>query len=354
MEDTARYLNTSESATLPNLAYTSACRRSHINYKYRKAFVASSLQKLEQQLSPAVELETAPLKKPPQLIFVFSGNGLDLKGIPEILLRSEPVFRDKCKEIERLFLEYLPTGILKSKENEYKDLSRPEVAQPLLFTLQPIAAVGHSVGEVAAAHCAGLISLEDAVKVIYHRSRLQAKVTGGRMLVVGNIPVAEVSAALGAYLGKVCVAAFNSPLSCTLSGDEVSIHAIQKDLAEHFSKRNIFLHVINVPAAYHSQMMDPVLTEIADNLSELRKGKPEIDLISTATGKAFSDGDFVTGTYWARQVRDPVFFAEAITTAAKSRDDPVFVEIGPQRALKRYIIEALGTQAKVFPSLNLS
>ncbi|XP_077792942.1 phenolphthiocerol synthesis polyketide synthase type I Pks15/1-like [Podarcis muralis] len=366
MEDTARYLNTSESATLPNLAYTSACRRSHINYKYRKAFVASSLQKLEQQLSPAAELETAPLKKPPQLIFVFSGNGLDLKGIPEILLRSEPVFRDKCKEIERLFLEYLPTGILKSKENEYKDLSRPEVAQPLLFTLQvalvtllqhwgvkPIAAVGHSVGEVAAAYCAGLISLEDAVKVIYHRSRLQAKVTGGRMLVVGNIPVAEVSAALGAYSGKVCVAAFNSPLSCTLSGDEASIHAIQKDLAEHFSKRNIFLHVLNVPAAYHSQMMDPVLTEIADNLSELKKGKPEIELISTATGKAFSDGDFVTGTYWARQVRDPVFFAEAITAAAKSRDDPVFVEIGPQRALKRYIIEALGTQAKVFPSLHL-
>ncbi|XP_028606069.2 mycocerosic acid synthase-like [Podarcis muralis] len=364
IEDTARYLNTSESATLPNLAYTSACRRSHINYKYRKAFVASSLQHLQQQLN-STEMETVSRKKPAELIFVFSGNGLHFKGICRILLKSEPVFRDKCIEIKQLFQQLSPTGILNLTESGHNDLPRPEVAQPLLFTLQvalvtllqhwgvkPIAAVGHSVGEVAAAHCAGLISLEDAVKVIYHRSRLQAKVTGGRMLVVDNIPVAEVSAALGAYSGKVCVAAFNSPLSCTLSGDEASIHAIHKDLAEHFSKRNIFLHTLDGPAAYHSHMIEPVLTELSESLSELKKGKPEIELISTATGKAISDGDFVTGTYWARQVRDPVSFAEAIMTSVKGKDNVAFVEIGPQRALQRYIVETLGTQTRVFNSLQ--
>ncbi|XP_053118440.1 phthioceranic/hydroxyphthioceranic acid synthase-like [Hemicordylus capensis] len=365
MEDTARHVNTSASATLPDLAYTSACRRSHINYKYRKAFVASSLQHLEQQLSSAAEMEIAPSNKPPELVFVFSGNNLNFKGICKILLRSEPVFRDKCIEIKQLFQQFSPTGIWELTGSDHKDLSRPEIAQPLLFTLQvalvtllqswgikPTAAVGHSVGEVAAAHCAGFLSLEDAVKVIYHRSRLQAKVPGGRMLVVGNIPVEEVSGTLEALKGKVCVAAFNGPQSCTLSGDADSINALQKDLSERFIKRNIFLHDVNGPIAYHSHMMDPVLAEMAANLSELKKGKPEIDLIST-TGKAPSDADFVTGDYWARQARDPVCFAQALTDLAKDRENIVFVEIGPHRALQRYIFETLGTETRALLSLQI-
>ncbi|XP_054846931.1 uncharacterized protein LOC129337354 [Eublepharis macularius] len=365
MEDTARRVNTSESVTLPSAAYTSACRRSHMNFKYRKAFVASSLQHLKQQFLSAAETEIVPSKKAPQLIFVFSGNGLNLKGIFKNLLQSEPVFRDKCKEIEGLFQQLIPLSILGLAESDRDDLTRPEIAQPLLFTLQvalatllqhwgikPTAVVGHSVGEVAAAHCAGFISLEDAVEVIHHRSRLQAKVTGGRMLVVGNIPVQEVSEAIGAYSGKVCVAAFNSPQSCTLSGDAGSIKAIQKDLVERFGGRNAFLHVLNVPAAYHSHMMDPILQELAGSLSGLKKWKPEIDLISTVTGKVASEDDTVSGNYWARQVRDPVSFAQAIMSSVREKPNVVFIEIGPHRALQRYITETLGKETKVFSSLQ--
>uniref|UniRef100_A0A8D2Q8I8 Malonyl-CoA:ACP transacylase (MAT) domain-containing protein n=1 Tax=Varanus komodoensis TaxID=61221 RepID=A0A8D2Q8I8_VARKO len=265
----------------------------------------------------------------------------DFKGICKNLLRSEPVFRNKCNEIKQLFQQISPSGIWELTEKEHVDLSNPEIAQPLLFTVQvalvtllqywgikPIAAVGHSVGEAAAAHCAGLLSLEDAVKVVHHRSRLQAKVSGGKMLVVGNIPVEEVSAALSAYSGKVCVAAFNSPQSCTLSGDEESISAAQKHLAENFKKRNIFLHLLNVPVAYHSHMMDPILTEMAESISVLKKGKLIMDLISTATGKAALGDDFVTGFYWAKQAQDPVSFAEAIMTSAKDKGNIAFVVIG--------------------------
>ncbi|KAF7245977.1 Phthioceranic/hydroxyphthioceranic acid synthase [Varanus komodoensis] len=366
MEDTARHIDTRNSALLPNLAYTSACRRSHRNHEYRKAFVTSSLPHLEQQLLSAAETETVPLKKPPQFIFVFSSNESDFKGICKNLLRSEPVFRNKCNEIKQLFQQISPSGIWELTEKEHVDLSNPEIAQPLLFTVQvalvtllqywgikPIAAVGHSVGEAAAAHCAGLLSLEDAVKVVHHRSRLQAKVSGGKMLVVGNIPVEEVSAALSAYSGKVCVAAFNSPQSCTLSGDEESISAAQKHLAENFKKRNIFLHLLNVPVAYHSHMMDPILTEMAESISVLKKGKLIMDLISTATGKAALGDDFVTGFYWAKQAQDPVSFAEAIMTSAKDKGNIAFVVIGPQRAFERYITEALGAQTRVFHSMQI-
>lgn len=364
MEDTAGHLSASAAVTLPSLAYTSACRRSHKNYRYRKAFVASSLQHLEQQLTPAAGMEIVPSKRPPQLVFVFSSNGLHFNGICKTLIRCEPVFKEKCIEIKQLFQQLSPR-VMKLTENEQEDLSRPEIAQPLLFTLQvalvtllqhwgvtPAAVVGYSVGEVAAAHCSGYISLKDAVKIVYHRSRLQATITGGRMLVVDHIPVEEVSRALGAYSGKVCIAAFNSPQSCTLSGDAESVSSLQMELADCFSKQNILFHVLSVPAAYHSHMMDPVLSELAASLSELEGGKAKIHLISTATGKAASEVDFVTGNYWARQIRDPVSFAQAITASAKDKENIVFVEIGPHKTLPTYIIETLGKQTRVLPSLQ--
>uniref|UniRef100_K7FB16 Carrier domain-containing protein n=1 Tax=Pelodiscus sinensis TaxID=13735 RepID=K7FB16_PELSI len=365
MEDTAEQLNISNSVTLPNLTYTAACRRSHVNYKYRKAFVTNSLRHLQQQVTLAAKTEITPSKMTPQLVFVFCANGVNFKGICKALLSSEPIFRDKCKEIEMLFQQYVPISLLELTESKCEDFSSPEIAQPLLFTLQvaltsllrywgikPVAAVGHSVGEVAAAHCGGFLSLEDAVKVIYHRSRLQGKVTGGRMLVVGNIPVQEVSKALGPYTGKVCIAAFNSPSSCTLSGDADSVSALEKDLAQLFSKRDIFLRVLHVPAAYHSHMMDPIIQEMMEHLQYLEKQKPEIEVISTLTGKAASSDEFTTGHFWARHARDPVAFTQAILTSAKEKENVVFVEIGPDRALQRYIVETLGKQTRVLSSLQ--
>ncbi|XP_019363788.1 PREDICTED: uncharacterized protein LOC109291300 [Gavialis gangeticus] len=365
MEDTAKQLNISNSETLPNLAYTSACRRSHVNYKYRKAFVTNSLKYLQQQLTLASQAEITESKMTPQLVFVFCANGVNIRKTCKTLLRSEPVFRDKYKEIEALFQKYMPVSLLELKENEYEDFSLPDIAQPILFTLQvalasllkhwgikPDAAVGPSVGEVAAAHFAGFLSLADAVKIIYHRSRLQAKVTGGKMLVVGNVPVDEISKALRPYSGKVCIAVLHSPCSCTLSGDADAVSTLHKELAEAFSSRNIFLHILNVPVAYHSHVVDPIMKEMEESLQCLEKQKPEIEVISTLTGKAASKEDFTTGKFWAQQARDPVDFTQAILTSAKGKKNVVFVEIGPHRALQRYILETLGKHTRVFSAMQ--
>ncbi|KFP86379.1 Phthioceranic/hydroxyphthioceranic acid synthase, partial [Acanthisitta chloris] len=365
MADTAEQLSTRNSVTLPSLAYTSACRRSHASYRYRKAFVTNSLQHLQQELKSAVSTEPAMSKGEPQLVFVFCGNGVTLKEFSEALLSSEPVFRDKCKEIEDLFQRHAPISLLPARNRSPKDLLNPELSQPLLFALQvavasllkywgvkPVAAVGHSVGEVAAAHIAGHLSLADAVKVIYHRSRLQAKTAGGRMLVVGNIPVQEIAERLHPYSGKVCIAAYNSPVSCTLSGNADSVEAVQRELAQAFRERNIFLHVLNVPAAYHSPSMDMILGELEDNIEPLENQKGEIEVISTLTGVAASEKDFAQGKFWARHTREPVAFTQAIQSAARDRENVVFVEISPHRALQRSIKETLGTGAKVFSSLQ--
>ncbi|KAM6422464.1 phthioceranic/hydroxyphthioceranic acid synthase-like [Rhynochetos jubatus] len=365
MADMADQLSTRNSVTLPSLAYTSACRRSHANHKYRKAFVTNSLQHLQQEVTSAASTELAMSKVEPQLVFVFCGNGVKLKEFSEALLSSEPVFRDKCKEIEVLFQKHAPISLLPAGGHNPKDLLNPELSQPLLFALQvalasllkhwgikPVAVVGHSIGEVAAAHFAGYLSLADAVKVIYHRSRLQAKTPSGRMLVVGNIPVQEIAERLHPYSGKVCIAAFNSPVSCTLSGSPDSVDAVQRDLAQAFSQRNIFLHVLNVPAAYHSPSMDMILGELQENIQTLGKQKGEIKVISTLTGAAASEKDFAEGRFWARHTREPVAFTQAIKTAAGDRKNVVFVEISPHQVLQRNIKETLGKGTKVYSSLQ--
>ncbi|KAL2307269.1 hypothetical protein Nmel_000222, partial [Mimus melanotis] len=365
LADTAEQLSTRNSVTLPSLAYTSACRRSHANNRYRKAFVTTSLRHLQQELKSVASMEPAMSKVEPQLVFVFCGNGVTLKEFSQALLSSEPVFRDKCKEIEDLFQQHAAISLLPVRNHSPKDLLNPELSQPLLFALQvavasllkhwgikPVAVVGHSVGEVAAAHIAGYLSLADAVKVIYHRSRLQAKTASGRMLVVGNIPVEEIAERLQPYSGKVCIATFNSPVSCTLSGSVDAVEAVQRELAEAFRQRNIFLHVLNVPLAYHSPSMDMILGELEEQIEPLEKQKGEMEVISTLTGVAASENDFAQGKFWAQHTREPVAFTQAIETAARGRENVVFVEISPHRALQRSIKETLGKGTKVLSSLQ--
>ncbi|KAG9334356.1 hypothetical protein JZ751_008242 [Albula glossodonta] len=218
--------------------------------------------------------------------------------------------------------------------------------------VRPDGILGHSVGEVAAAHCSGLLSLEDAVKVIHFRSTLQSKVTGGKMLVVSNIAVSEIQKLLPAYSGKVCLAAFNSPQSCTLSGDADAVDSLHQKLKTSFNNKNLFLHILDVSTAYHSHMMDPILTQIEDSIGLLQENELEAELFSTVTGQAFSQGDFTTGKYWARNVRAPVAFEQALRSAAKGKENIVFVEIGPRRALQRNIMETLGNDITVFSSVQ--
>ncbi|MEE6467012.1 hypothetical protein FKM82_007117 [Ascaphus truei] len=366
IEDTKQEISKMKSLSLQSLAYTSACRRSHVNYKYRAAFVTTSLPHLQQQLASA-NTDISPAKVIPQIVFVFCGNGVNYKGMCKMLLRSEPVFRKKCNEIDEILQAYTPLSVIDLLEKEFDDFSRPDIAQPLLFTIQvslvallrywgvkPDSIVGHSVGEVAAAHCAGLLSLQDAVKVIYYRSTLQSKVTGGKMLVISNVPVTDISNVIESYSGRICIAAYNSPTSCTLSGDAHSIQRLSSQLTQQYSEGEISLHPLDVPAAYHSHLMDPILEEIKANLHDLKKQKLETDLISTVTGKTASEGDFTTGKYWARNIREPVAFEQALKTSTNGKENLVFVEIGPRRALQRNIVEVFGQNTVILPAVQPS
>ncbi|XP_040289978.1 highly reducing polyketide synthase PKS6-like [Bufo bufo] len=364
IEDTKQMLSKSTSLTLENLVYTASCRRSHLNCKYRIGFLASSLTQLQQQLQ-IMKKDTAQAISSPNIVFVFCGNGLIYKGMCKMLLQLEPVFRKKCIEIDEIIRIYTHLSVVQLLEQEFDEFLRPDVAQLMLFTVQvslvtllkhwgvrPDGVLGHSVGEVAAAHCSGLLSLEDAVKVIYYRSSLQCKAVGGKMLVIGNITVTEISKLIMPYKGKICIAAYNSPTSCTVSGDGETIDQLNKKLSKDYSSNNIFLHVLDVPAAYHSHMMDPILNQIKEMLKDLQEHDIDVDIISTVTGKPASKGDFTTGDYWAKNIREPVAFQPAIEASAKDKEHTLFIEIGPRRALQRNIIETLGPKTIVVPAIE--
>ncbi|XP_041924765.1 phthioceranic/hydroxyphthioceranic acid synthase [Alosa sapidissima] len=367
ISDTHRRLCTDEPVDLQSIAYTSACRRSHLKQKYRKAFLSSSVAELQNQLKMALDKKISPSKPGLKLVFVFCGNGVTYRGMCKQLLKEEPVFRAKVREVENLFQNHRSMCISQKIVSDYDndDNSKPEVVQPLLFTIQvalanllkhwglrPDAVLGHSIGEVAAAHCSGLLSLADAVKVIYHRSTLQGIVTGGKMLVVRNVAVADILEILSFYTGKVCLAALNSPVSCVLSGHEDAIDSLHQKLKTLVMTKNLFLHVLDVPAAYHSHMMDPILSQIKERIGVLQANEKECELYSTVTGKPMSAGDFITGEYWAQNIREPVAFQKAINSAAKDKTNVVFIEISPRKALQRNIMEVLGNDITVMSSVQ--
>ncbi|XP_061877006.1 phenolphthiocerol/phthiocerol polyketide synthase subunit C-like isoform X1 [Entelurus aequoreus] len=349
------------------LLYTAACRRSHFKHKYRRALMVSSLVDLREKLHAAVSRNTSPSLSDPKLVFVFCGNGVTYHGMGKQLLRHEPVFRDTIKQISEAYQRLSVLNILDTLESEHEhgDYNAPHVVQPLLFAIQvgvatllkcwgvkADAMLGHSVGEVSAAHCSGLLSLEDALKVIYFRSVLQTKATGGKMLVVSNMAVSEVTALLSRYSGRICLAAFNSPQSCTLSGDADAIENLQEELSSSANSQNLFIRVLEVSAAYHSHMMNPILPKIREAIGSLEENELSTQLFSTVTGKEAQQGDFCSGDYWARNIREPVAFEQAVRSASGGQKSLVFLEVGPRRALQRNIMETLGNDVAVVASLQ--
>ncbi|XP_077409877.1 phthioceranic/hydroxyphthioceranic acid synthase-like [Vanacampus margaritifer] len=365
LEDTIKRLE--NDFDLNHLLYTAACRRSHRKHKYRLACLVSSLADLKEKLQAAVHKNARPALQDPKLVFVFCGNGVTYHGMGKQLLRREPVFREKIEQISRAYQQLSSLNILDTLESdsERSDCSAPDVVQPLLFALQVGIAtllghwgvkadsvLGHSVGEVAAAHCSGLLPLEDALKVIHFRSVLQGEVAGGKMLVISNMAVSEVTALLPQYSGRVCLAAFNSPQSCTLSGDADAIESLQTKLSSTAKSENLFIRVLEVPAAYHSHMMDPILPKLREAIGSLVGNERGVQLFSTVTGMEAQRGDFCSGDYWARNVREPVAFEQAVRSASQGKKSTVFVEIGPRRALQRNIMETLGNDTAVVASLQ--
>lgn len=321
----------------------------------RKGFIYRDADDLLAQLNTyAASDEAAPpralVEGISDPVFVFSGMGPQWWGMARGLLERPGIFRDAAAEIDEVFQEISGWSVIAELLRPQADsrVSRTEIAQPANFLVQsalakhlqqfgirPTAVVGHSVGEVAAAYVSGALSLRDAATVSFHRSRLQAKTAGsGGMLAVG-LDAEEAQRRAARFGSAVCVAAINSTAATTLSGDSAALQILHDELAGD----GIFARMLHVEVPYHSQLMDPILGELATALAGLTPRKAAVPVYSTVTGEKMHSAAFAEPDYWCKNVRDSVLFAKAVDTLIVDRYR-VFLELGPHPVLLGNIRES--------------
>ncbi len=361
---------TAADVSLRELAGHAAHRRSH--HDHRLAVVAESKQHLSDQLALFAQNQSAPdtisnrcsAGTSRQLTFVCSGQGPQWWAMGRQLLETDPTFREiieRCDRISRQLGSWSLMDELQADESVSR-MHATAIAQPAIFALQvalgemwrrwgvvPTQLVGHSVGEVAAAHMAGIYSLEDAFRIVFHRGRcMDLASSQGRMLAVG-LDYEEAQQLLVPFGDEVAIAAVNSPTALTLAGTAEPL----QEIAALLQQRQVFCRELKVEYAFHSQLMDPVREELLKSLSDLRPAPALIPLMSTVTGD-WVDGPELGAEYWWLNVRKTVRFADAITRIANTGSD-VVVELSPHPVLAYSVTECFqqaGKQVHVLSSLK--
>jgi acyl transferase domain-containing protein/thioesterase domain-containing protein len=368
-ESVRRYaaaLSTPERTTraLRDVAFTASCGRAHL--EYRLAVVGCSEAEWRTKLLTTAT-EAAPARaRPPRrgLAMVFSGQGPQWWGMGRELLADEPVFRDAMLACAERVDRYAGWRLLDEigRDEAGSRMADTEVAQPALFALQvalcalwrswgiePTVVVGHSLGEIAAAHVAGAIALDDAARLVVLRGRVLQRSAGRGKMAAVELDEDEASRLVAEFPG-IEVAAVNAPRQVTIGGEPRAVEAAVTSLRA----RAVACRELQGNVAYHSAHVDAGAREVTASLGSWHPTAPRLRFVSTMAG-AEGEVPALDASYWGAQVRRPVRFDRAIGTLLDEGYD-AFVEVGPHPVLLPAIAEALegqgGARATLVSSLR--
>ncbi|MBO0856855.1 MAG: type I polyketide synthase [Chloracidobacterium sp.] len=349
-------------SSLRDICYTASVKRDHHNH--RLACVGRTAREMAENLGAYLTGElncdviagNPVFGSQPKVAFVFSGHGSQYAGMGRSLYENEPVFRDALEVCDQAISKIAGWSVLEELyANEASSrLHEIDVVQPSLFAVQvaltqlwrswgvaPDAVVGHSMGEVAAAHIAGALTLEDAASVICLRSRMMKRTSGHGAMALVEIPQEEALLAIAAYKDLLSIAANNSPASTVLSGEPTALETVLGML----ESLGVFCRRVKIDVASHSPQMEPLLRELEQDLKELEPMPAAIPICSTVTGE-FDNGMLFDAGYWRRNLREPVRFSTAIQRLYNNGCQ-FFVEISPHPVLTDSIQKSFRHMGKV-------
>ncbi|MEP7279701.1 MAG: SDR family NAD(P)-dependent oxidoreductase [Bacteroidota bacterium] len=354
--DFLEFLVPDSSIILNDLCHAASLRRSQ--FDYRLVIIGNSRKELHDGLSAFLMGESVPnlfisseiKNRQPKLVFVFSGQGGQWYGMCRELLKQEPVFYNAIKRIDLLIQKDYDWSLMNElcAERSESRLDEIDVVQPAIFAIQvalaeqlkswgitPDSVAGHSLGEVAAAHIAGILSLEDAIRIICGRSKLLQKLRGKGSMLATELSVDQAKEIIKRFNNHIAIAVINSPFSTILSGDPESINEVMDSL----QRQNLFCKLVNVDVASHSPQIDQLRSQLLDVLTGLKPQHPCTPVYSTVTGDLANDISF-DADYWVDNLRKPVLFSDA-TKQLLDDGHSIFVEVGPHPLLLGSIQQSL-------------
>ncbi|WP_324783473.1 type I polyketide synthase [Streptomyces sp. H51] len=351
--------------TLVDVCHTLARRRTH--HDFRLAVPCDSIDQAHAVLSAFGEGQVTDgavtgtvTGTDNRTVWIFPGQGAQWPGMGTDLL-GEPAFRESMLACADAMLPHLGWSVV-DRLTSGEELVDVDVVQPVSFALQvslaalwrswgvtPDAVIGHSQGEIAAAHVAGALTLEDAALLVCGRSSLLKSVTGHGAMAAAAMSLEDAEKALLPYDGRVVVAAENGPESVVLAGDTTAVQVLVSAL----QAQDVFAQKVRVDYASHSSHMDALRAELGDVLSPVAPRPAAVAMYSTVTGTVLS-GEELTCDYWIRNLRQPVLFRQAVERAAEDGHTG-FLEISAHPLLvqaTQQTVESLGHSPLVAGSLR--
>jgi acyl transferase domain-containing protein/NADPH:quinone reductase-like Zn-dependent oxidoreductase/acyl carrier protein len=329
----AEFLDVSQDSrawTVDDVVHAAAVQRSH--HRFRLSVVGRCEQEIGERLrafaggEASIGVVTGEAAQRTGIVFVFSGQGAQWYAMGRRLYETEPVFRETFERCHAALPQCGGWSLLDEflADESSSRMMETAIAQPSICAVQialtaqwahwgvrPAAVVGHSVGEVAAAWCAGVFSLEEAMQIIFHRGDTMARALGDCGMLAASLSAEDARQFVKTYDGTICIGAINSPQSVTLSGENEAL----KHAATVLTEQGVWNKAVPVNYAFHSRQMDPVQEPLRKALEHIVPRPAQIPLYSTVTGQR-AEGTELAADYWWRNVRQTVNFAPAIEALA--------------------------------------